>query len=132
MLSRNLEQTLHRALSLASDRKHEYATLEHLLRDHLEGPEWSREEHFRESAELHLGLRGDAIDGYVRERLANDGHCHFHVWDGPAYLRFVLFTIEESRLPVEVVEFATYGHEALCVLRRPGAGLDNTRESVRA
>jgi ATP-dependent Clp protease ATP-binding subunit ClpA len=31
MLSRNLEQTLHRALSLASDRKHEYATLEHLL-----------------------------------------------------------------------------------------------------
>ncbi len=31
MLSRNLEQTLHRALSLASDRRHEYATLEHLL-----------------------------------------------------------------------------------------------------
>jgi ATP-dependent Clp protease ATP-binding subunit ClpA len=31
MLSRNLEQTLHRALSLASQRKHEYATLEHLL-----------------------------------------------------------------------------------------------------
>jgi ATP-dependent Clp protease ATP-binding subunit ClpA len=30
-LSRNLEQTLHRALSLASERKHEYATLEHLL-----------------------------------------------------------------------------------------------------
>src|SRR5476649_2364022 len=32
MLSRNLEQTLHRALSLASERRHEYATLEHLLR----------------------------------------------------------------------------------------------------
>jgi len=31
MLSRNLEQSLHRALALASDRKHEYATLEHLL-----------------------------------------------------------------------------------------------------
>ncbi len=31
MLSRNLEQTLHRALSLAAERKHEYATLEHLL-----------------------------------------------------------------------------------------------------
>ena len=31
MLSRNLEQTLHRSLSLASERKHEYATLEHLL-----------------------------------------------------------------------------------------------------
>ncbi len=31
MLSRNLEQTLHRALALASDRHHEYTTLEHLL-----------------------------------------------------------------------------------------------------
>ncbi len=31
MLSRNLERTLHRALAIASQRKHEYATLEHLL-----------------------------------------------------------------------------------------------------
>lgn len=31
MLSRNLEQTLHRALANANQRRHEYATLEHLL-----------------------------------------------------------------------------------------------------
>jgi ATP-dependent Clp protease ATP-binding subunit ClpA len=31
MLSRNLEQTLHRALGYANERNHEYATLEHLL-----------------------------------------------------------------------------------------------------
>ncbi len=31
MLSRNLEQTLHRALAVANDKHHEYATLEHLL-----------------------------------------------------------------------------------------------------
>jgi ATP-dependent Clp protease ATP-binding subunit ClpA len=31
MLSPNLEQTLHRALALANERRHEYATLEHLL-----------------------------------------------------------------------------------------------------
>ena len=31
MLSRNLEETLHRALAYAGDRRHEYATLEHLL-----------------------------------------------------------------------------------------------------
>ncbi len=31
MLSRNLEQTLHKALSEATKRAHEYATLEHLL-----------------------------------------------------------------------------------------------------
>ncbi|OUS13499.1 ATP-dependent Clp protease ATP-binding subunit ClpA [Rhodospirillales bacterium 47_12_T64] len=31
MLSNNLEQTLHRALAYANERRHEYATLEHLL-----------------------------------------------------------------------------------------------------
>ena len=31
MLSKNLEQSLHRALDLANERRHEYATLEHLL-----------------------------------------------------------------------------------------------------
>ena len=31
MLSHNLEKTLHRALSMATERNHEYATLEHLL-----------------------------------------------------------------------------------------------------
>jgi len=31
MLSRHLEQTLHRALALANARHHEFATLEHLL-----------------------------------------------------------------------------------------------------
>ena len=31
MLSRNLEQSLHRALAFAGERRHEYATLEHLL-----------------------------------------------------------------------------------------------------
>jgi ATP-dependent Clp protease ATP-binding subunit ClpA len=31
MLSKNLEKTLHRALSLATEHRHEYATLEHLL-----------------------------------------------------------------------------------------------------
>jgi len=31
LLSRNLEQTLHRALALATERNHEFATLEHLL-----------------------------------------------------------------------------------------------------
>ena len=39
MLSRNLEQTLHRALSLAAERKHEYATLEHLLLGLVDDPD---------------------------------------------------------------------------------------------
>ncbi len=39
MLSRNLEQSLHRALALANERNHEYATLEHLLLALTEDPD---------------------------------------------------------------------------------------------
>ncbi|MEO5337592.1 MAG: ATP-dependent Clp protease ATP-binding subunit ClpA [Magnetospirillum sp. WYHS-4] len=39
MLSRNLEQTLHRALALAGERRHEYVTLEHLLLALVDDPD---------------------------------------------------------------------------------------------
>jgi ATP-dependent Clp protease ATP-binding subunit ClpA len=39
MLSKNLEQTLHRALSIAREYHHEYATLEHLLMSLLDDPD---------------------------------------------------------------------------------------------
>ncbi len=39
MLSANLEQTLHRALASANERRHEYATLEHLLLALTEDPD---------------------------------------------------------------------------------------------
>ncbi|MFQ5775033.1 MAG: ATP-dependent Clp protease ATP-binding subunit ClpA [Kiloniellaceae bacterium] len=39
MLSANLEQTLHRALAYANERRHEYATLEHLLLALMEDPD---------------------------------------------------------------------------------------------
>lgn len=39
MLSRNLEQTLHRALAIATERRHEFATLEHLLLSLLHDPD---------------------------------------------------------------------------------------------
>ncbi len=39
MLSRHLEQTLHRALGLSTERRHEFATLEHLLLALLDDPD---------------------------------------------------------------------------------------------
>src|SRR6187402_3371011 len=39
MLSKNLEARLHRALDLATARRHEYATLEHLLLALTDGPD---------------------------------------------------------------------------------------------
>lgn len=68
MLSRNLELTLHRALALASQRRHEYATIEHLL---LALTEDSDAVAVLRACEVDLNqLRSDLIQ-YVDTDLAN-------------------------------------------------------------
>lgn len=90
---------------------------EHLRSDYERGPEWSREAHFRESGELVRGLEGEQLEAHVRELMDADGHTHFHVWDADSFLEFVQRTRRELSLPYELVEYAQYGHETLCVLR---------------
>lgn len=102
----------------APDRERPLTTFEHLLRDHREGPEGSRLEHFREAARLARKLTGAEADAFVARLERNDGHCHFHVWDGTSFLECVQATIRTLALPAEIVEYAQYGHEVLCVLRR--------------
>ncbi len=99
------------------DKRRSLTTFEHLRRDHEEGPEWSREAHFRESAVLAKGLVGDAVEEHVARLMRDDGHTHFHVWDAESFLAFVLEARSQYGLSVELLEFAQYGHEALCVLR---------------
>ncbi|MEE8505242.1 MAG: ATP-dependent Clp protease ATP-binding subunit ClpA [Kiloniellales bacterium] len=68
MLSANLEQTLHRALACANERRHEYATLEHLLLALIEDSDAVAV--FR-ACGLDLGrLRGD-IQDYIDNELSN-------------------------------------------------------------
>ena len=50
-LSRSLEQALHHAIKLASDRHHEYATLEHLLMALMDDADAGQ--HFGEVRQLH-------------------------------------------------------------------------------
>ncbi|MDX1555595.1 MAG: Clp protease N-terminal domain-containing protein, partial [Xanthomonadales bacterium] len=68
MLSPNLEQTLHRALGLANERRHEYATLEHLLLALTEDPDAVAV--LRACGIEMERLRGDIID-YLDNELAN-------------------------------------------------------------
>lgn len=100
------------------DTQRPLTTFEHLVRDHQEGPEWSREEHFRESGRLAFNLSGDALEAFVKQNMDQDSHVHFHVWEPESFLEFVMRARTLLSLPVEILEFAQYGHEVLCVLRK--------------
>jgi predicted SAM-dependent methyltransferase len=64
-------------------------TVEHLLRDHANGPQVSRHEHYEECAELIEGHRDDIAAQRVSEMQAENLHPHFHVWEPITFARFL-------------------------------------------
>ena len=68
MLSRTLEQTLHRALSYAKERRHEYATLEHLLLALTEDRDCVA---VLRACSVHVDNLRSAVSGYLDEELDN-------------------------------------------------------------
>lgn len=89
-------------------------TIEHLRRDHAEGPGWSRAQHYEEYARLAEKVPEDGVPKRAelleRERV----DIHFHVWTLPELVHF-LFSLE---LPFETELVQANGIETLLILRR--------------
>jgi SAM-dependent methyltransferase len=71
------------------DAERERTTAEHLLRDHREGPEASRREHYEECAYFIEGHRDEILTQRVREMEAEHLHPHFHVWEPVTFAGFL-------------------------------------------
>jgi SAM-dependent methyltransferase len=85
-------------------------TTEHLLRDHREGPQVSRREHYGECARHIEGHDGDVLAARVLEMEAEALHPHFHVWEPITFAGFLAaldlpFSLE--LLQASVGEFIT-------------------------
>ncbi len=55
-------------------------SIEHLLRDHAEGPEWSRDQHFEEWARLVNKTAEAEVAEQTTELMRMNYSIHFHVW----------------------------------------------------
>jgi predicted SAM-dependent methyltransferase len=64
-------------------------SLEHLVRDHREGPQISRREHYEECARLIEGHTDATIDQRIAEMEAADLRPHFHVWEPITFAGFL-------------------------------------------
>ncbi len=71
------------------DDRRQRTTVEHLLRDHREGPEVSRREHYDECARLIEGHTGEIAARRVREMEAEQLRPHFHVWEPLTFAAFL-------------------------------------------
>lgn len=101
------------------DKERPLTSLDHLIRDYTEGPEWSRESHFREFVQL-AGLEtGDAVEPEVQRLMRLNYSIHFHVWTDSTLRQFLSALQEQFALPF-VIEALVRNNKAetILVLRR--------------
>jgi SAM-dependent methyltransferase len=71
------------------DAPRERTTPEHLLRDHREGPQVSRREHYEECARDIEGHSGDILTKRLQEMESECLRPHFHVWEPASFAGFL-------------------------------------------
>jgi predicted SAM-dependent methyltransferase len=92
--------------------------LEHLVRDHREGPGWSRAAHQEEWARLVDKVPAAEVDERVRALEESDYSIHFHVWTPREFGELLEHARLELRLPFAVQELRGNSFEFIAVLRR--------------
>ncbi|MBS1675769.1 MAG: methyltransferase domain-containing protein [Actinobacteria bacterium] len=111
------------------DFRREVTTLEHLIRDHDEGPEVSRREHYDEWGVLVNGTeeeralpswpqKGEEIARLLEDQ---DYSIHHHVWTESAFLILLLHCQECLDESFSIEALARSGEEIVVILRKAGA-----------
>jgi SAM-dependent methyltransferase len=99
------------------DVRRQVTALDHVIRDHQEGPEWSRHEHYLEWARFVDEVADADVERHAADVAARRFSIHFHVWTPPAYLEMLLYC-QSSGLPFELELFQQNEGEFITLLRR--------------
>ncbi|MGI8803022.1 MAG: methyltransferase domain-containing protein [Solirubrobacteraceae bacterium] len=91
---------------------------EHVLRDHREGPGWSRMPHFEEWARFVDRVPEAEVAGRARELSEMDYSIHFHVWTPDEFAAMLTGARREAGLDFDVAEQQVNGIECVFILRR--------------
>ncbi|TMK62323.1 MAG: methyltransferase domain-containing protein [Actinobacteria bacterium] len=92
-------------------------TLEHLLRDHQEGPQVSRREHYEDIARIIDCVPEEQVAARADEIAADRARHHYHVWELETFLDLLF----ELGLPVDVEAAQVTELEFAVILRKNAA-----------
>jgi SAM-dependent methyltransferase len=96
------------------DGERERTTVEHLLRDHRDGPQVSRREHFEEIARTVDCVPEHLVAQRADEIAADPQRHHFHVWELETFVALLL----ALRLPADLETVQATDFEFAVVLRK--------------
>ena len=101
---------------LTFDRNRPVTSFEHLVRDHLEGPAWSREMHFEEW--VTLGEEMNTRSKSVQELMDMDYSIHYHVWTQAGLLELFGRLVTETGLLFDIEAVVSNWIEVIFILRK--------------
>lgn len=102
------------ARATAVDRERQRTSTAHLLRDHIEGPEVSRHQHYKEWVRFGERFAEEDVEWRATELESRKTNIHFHVWEPRTFASF----ITDLELPFDLELLQMNAAEFLVVLRR--------------
>jgi SAM-dependent methyltransferase len=100
------------------DKDRKMTPLDHLIRDHEDGPDGSLAEHYDEWCRCVDGLVGDAHKQKYSTMLEQRANIHFHVWDYSAMLELFSYVASVPGLDLQVELSILNNIEVIWILRK--------------
>lgn len=94
-------------------------SVEHLIRDYREGPDWSKKQHFKEWIRIVNKVKDETEGEKQINHLMNINYSiHYHAWTQSEMLEFILTLKKELNLKFEVELFFKDETEVIFVLKK--------------
>jgi SAM-dependent methyltransferase len=100
------------------DRDRPLTTIEHLARDHREGPEVSRQEHYDEWVRVVERAPEPEVAARSAELRDASYSIHFHVWTPSVFAELVHHCAHEEGIPLGLEAVVPVRHEFITILRK--------------
>ncbi|MBW4561958.1 MAG: class I SAM-dependent methyltransferase [Mojavia pulchra JT2-VF2] len=93
-------------------------SLEHLIRDYTEGPQWSKLSHFEEWSRLVEKVSEEDLSTSVQHLISIDYSIHFHVWTQVEFLEMLFYCQRTLLLPFKIELSQENASEFIIILRK--------------
>jgi predicted SAM-dependent methyltransferase len=101
------------------DKDRPVTSIEHLLRDYSDGPDWSKREHFEEWTK-YVGMITDAVEReqQVRSLMRSDYSIHYHAWTQVEIIELIFVMKKRLNFKFELELLATHDDEVIAILKK--------------
>jgi predicted SAM-dependent methyltransferase len=106
------------------DKDRDVTPLEHLVRDHKEGPAWSHRQHFEEWVRQVNKVEDDQeVEASIADLMRMDYSIHYHVWTQAEFFEFLTMLRKSFGLQFDIETFLKHDLEMIFILRKTGPTL---------